>query len=167
MTATASYSDGAIPVTNKGNAYATGQIKAGSKTVTSNKIYGERKAFYGAFVTPIDITSGSAIRTNCIAKWHDDDVNSNSYCSGDGYTLAVPEGATQIVVCLYGKVLKAVHDVNAYGTNIQQNNVFVLQNNNTTIPGAEDYSAVEYNTYVYTVPGGLSANTYHISIGSN
>lgn len=61
ITASASYGDGSIPVTNKGNEYTTVQIKAGSKSATSSKIYGERKAFYGAFVTPIDLT-GTKIR---------------------------------------------------------------------------------------------------------
>lgn len=164
ITAKASYGDGTIPVTNKGNEYTTVQIKAGSKSATSNKLYGERKAFYGAFVTPIDL-DGTTIRSKCTAKWHDDDVDSNSYCSGDGYTLKIPEGATQVVVALKGKTIKAVHDVNAYGTNIQLNNVFVLQQSAVSIPGANSYTGVDYNVYVYSVPGGLGANTYHISIG--
>ena len=164
ITAKASYSDGTVPVTNKGNPYTTVQIKAGSKSATSSAIYGERKAFYGAFVTPITL-NGSAIRTNCTAKWHNDDVTSNSYCSGDGYTLTIPEGATQVVVALKDKTIKGVYDVAAFGTNIQANNVFVLQSGKVSIPGANDDPGADYNVYVYTVPGGLPANTYHISIG--
>lgn len=164
ITAKASYGDGTVPVTNKGNPYTTVQIKAGSKSATSSAIYGERKAFYGAFVTPITL-NGSAIRTNCTAKWHNDDVTSNSYCSGDGYTLTIPEGATQVVVALKDKTIKGVYDVAAFGTNIQANNAFVLQSGKVSIPGANDYTGADYNIYVYTVPGGLGANTYHISIG--
>ena len=166
ITAKATYSDGTIPVTNKGNSYASGQIKAGSKSKTSGAITGARKAFYGAFVTPISL-DGSSIRTNCTAKWHDDDVNKNSYCSGDGYTLDIPEGCTQVVVCLKDKVITAVHDVAAYGTNIQANNVFKLQEIGSSIAGANSYSPVTYNTYVYSVPGGLGKNTYHITIGNS
>ena len=176
ITAKATYGDGPIPVTNKGNEYPSQQIKGGSKTKTTDKIYGARKAFYGAFVTPISVTDGTTIRSACTAgsdgtkqvavKWHDDDVASNTYCSGDGCTLDIPEGATQVVVCLYNKVIKGVYDVNAYGTNIQLNNVFVLQPQQVSIPGANSYTGVNYNVYVYSVPGGLGANKYHISIGS-
>ena len=164
ITAKASYGDGAVPVTNKGNPYTTVQIKAGSKSATSSAVYGERKAFYGAFVTPIALT-GSEIRSKCTAKWHNDDVNSNTYCSGDGYTITIPEGATQVVVALKDKTIKGVYDVAAFGTNIQANNAFVLQSGKVSIPGANDYTGADYNVYVYTVPGGLGANTYHISIG--
>lgn len=164
LTAKASYGDGAVPVTNKGNPYTTVQIKAGSKSATSSAVYGERKAFYGAFVTPIALT-GSEIRSKCTAKWHNDDVNSNTYCSGDGYTLTIPEGATQVIVALKDKTIKGVYDVAAFGTNIQANNAFVLQSGKVSIPGANDYTGADYNVYVYTVPGGLGANTYHISIG--
>ena len=164
ITAKASYGDGTVPVTNKGNPYTTVQIKAGSKSATSSAVYGERKAFYGAFVTPITLT-GSEIRSKCTAKWHDDDVTSNTYCSGDGYTLTIPEGATQVVVALKDKTIKGVYDVAAFGTNIQANNAFVLQSGKVSIPGANDYTGADYNVYVYNVPGGLGANTYHISIG--
>ena len=165
ITAKASYGDGAVPVTNKGNPYTTVQIKAGSKSKTSNTLYGERKAFYGAFVTPIDATSGTSIRQNCTAKWHDDDVTSNTYCSGDGYSLAIPEGATQVIVALKDKSIKGVYDVAAFGTNIQANNAFKLQSNKVSIPGSNDYTGVDYNVYICEVPGGISKNTYHISIG--
>lgn len=164
ITAKANHTAGSVPVTNKGNPYTGVQISAGNKSATSNAITGARKAFYGAFVTPIALNSES-IRNNCTAKWHDDDVNSNTYCSGDGYTLTIPEGATQVVVCLYGKTLKNCYDVAAFGTDIQLNNAFVIQETGASIAGANNYSPVTYNTYVYSVPGGLGANTYHIKIG--
>lgn len=47
ITATATYEDGAMPKTNIGNDYATGQIKAGSKSTTSSAITGYRAWFHG------------------------------------------------------------------------------------------------------------------------
>lgn len=47
ITAKANYADGAMPKTNIGNDYAAGQIKAGSKSKTSNPITGYRAWFYG------------------------------------------------------------------------------------------------------------------------
>ncbi len=47
ITATATYGDGAIPTTNLGNEYATGQIKGGSKSATSAAVTGYRKPFWG------------------------------------------------------------------------------------------------------------------------
>ena len=47
ITATATYGDGAIPTTNLGNEYATGQIKGGSKSATSAAVSGYRKPFWG------------------------------------------------------------------------------------------------------------------------
>ena len=57
VSATATYGDGAIPVTNTGNAYSTGQIKAGSKTGTSSAIVGYRSYFYGADASGATIDS--------------------------------------------------------------------------------------------------------------
>lgn len=168
ITAKASYGNGTIPVTNKGNAYAAGQIKASSKQATSSKIYGERKAFYGAFTDAIDISSGVVIRNNCIAKWQTDDVDTNAWCSGDGCTLSIPEGTTQVVVALLKEsthqAITGVYDKEAFGTNISGS--FPLTKT-TSIPGLNSYTGAEYYVYVYSVPGGLPANTYHITTGAS
>mgnify|MGYP006927582779 CR=1 FL=1 len=47
ITAVAQYEDGAIPNTNTGNPYPSGQIKKGSKTGASGTITGYRNSFYG------------------------------------------------------------------------------------------------------------------------
>ena len=52
LTATVSHSDGAIPVTNTGNSYADGQIKADNVVGTSGVIKGFRPFFYGMSKTP-------------------------------------------------------------------------------------------------------------------
>ena len=47
MVATATYGDGAIPVTNLGNAYPAGKIVAGSKSKESSGYVGVRYMFWG------------------------------------------------------------------------------------------------------------------------
>lgn len=57
ITATANYGDGAIPVTNLGNEYADGQIKAGSKSSSTGSITGYRQIFYGVNNSTEPLTS--------------------------------------------------------------------------------------------------------------
>ena len=47
ITGSVGYSDGAIPVTNLGNNYTSGQIKAGTKTLSKGTLTGYRNWFYG------------------------------------------------------------------------------------------------------------------------
>lgn len=49
VSVTVSYGDGAIPLTNLGNEYADGQIKAGSKNASSSAVKGYRGWFYGYY----------------------------------------------------------------------------------------------------------------------
>lgn len=55
ITATATYGDGAIPVTNLGNECAAKQIKEGSASASKNLIVGYRPNFYGFKTTAINI----------------------------------------------------------------------------------------------------------------
>jgi hypothetical protein len=64
ITAKASYSQGAIPVTNLQNPRENLRIAAGSKSKTSGTLTGYRAFFYGAIAT--DEISGSSIRNNLI-----------------------------------------------------------------------------------------------------
>ena len=47
ITGSVNYSDGAIPKTNLGNNYTSGQIKAGTKTLSKGTLTGYRNWFYG------------------------------------------------------------------------------------------------------------------------
>lgn len=169
ITAKATHTAGTVPVTNKGNPFVpasitatSGQIQEGTKTKTSSAITGARKAFYGAFVDAINLNSNE-IRTKCTSKWHTDTTTCAWY-TGAGYELIVPDQTTQVVVCLYGKTLKGVYDKAAFGTDIKDS--FKIQTS-TAIPiqGANEYTGVNYNVYVYTPDAALGANTYYIAIG--
>ena len=55
INAEASYDDAAIPVTNKGNPYAEGQIKAGRVSKTSSTITSYRNTFYNHRIVVLKI----------------------------------------------------------------------------------------------------------------
>ena len=57
ITATATYNDGAIPLTNLKNEYPSKQIKAGSASTTKNLVTGYKPNFYGFKTTAIDLDS--------------------------------------------------------------------------------------------------------------
>lgn len=57
ITLTANYGDGVIPLTNIGNEFPQGQIRAGSKTFETGHIFGYRPFFYGVDNSTDEITS--------------------------------------------------------------------------------------------------------------
>lgn len=92
ITATANYGDGAIPVTNTGNEYAAGQIKAGSKSATtSTAITGYRSFFYGV----LDTSSADAPLTSEIIRGL---TNGGAYNGTKTFTLNGSATAKRIVV---------------------------------------------------------------------
>ena len=101
VSATAEYEDGAIPVTNTGNPYASGQIKAGSKTGTSAAIVGFRSYFYGqdASDAPIDsdfirnnLTNSGEVLSSKTISWKAADLEGIKR-----YIVAIPESANKSV----------------------------------------------------------------------
>jgi hypothetical protein len=151
ITAKVTYSDGAIPLTNVGNEYATGQIKAGTKSVTSNGYTGYRKAFAGSKTEAVELTSA-----NIRALTYNGNVSTTSF------NLAILEGAKQVIIAVpKNKSLKKVEDQGAFGTDIVSS--FELKSAN--VEGANSYTAIAYNVYVYAPATALGANTYKVTIG--
>lgn len=165
ITAKATHGEGVPALSNTGNA-GSGAFKfaAGSKSATSGSISGYRKQFYGAQVTPIDITS-DAIRTLNSAT---PGATFNGKYAGNnknGFLITVPEGCRQVVIALYGKTLKNVFDNAAFGTDIKGSFVEVSATSSVSIAGANNYTGVNYNVYVYAPAAALGANTYDCVIG--
>lgn len=166
ITATAAHTAGAYAKSNIGNV-GTYQFTAGNKSATSKKITGYRAQFYGAQITPIDLTSDK-IRGLNSCKPGNTTTPPNGALAGksqNGFSITIPDKCTQVVIALYGKSLKNVFDSGAYGTDIVGSFVEVSANSAIAIAGANNYSSANYKVYVYAPDAALGANTYYAVIG--
>lgn len=163
ISATATYGAGAVPVDNLGEALvdsdelASCQISAGSASKTGAAIKGFRNAFYGAKVAPIELTS-DAIRGL-----------SKSVSTSNTFSITIPDRAKQVVIAVpEGRIVKAVADVGAFGTDI----VGSFVKSTVSVGGADATAeaigahAKDYNVYVYTPAVELGANTYNITLAN-
>ena len=149
VSVTTTHTAGAVPKTNLGNDYAAGQIQSGTKTANSDAVTGFRSMFAGAVVTPITIDSDS-IRGLTGKKGQ----------FAKTFSLTIPEGCKQVVIALpNGHTLTKVLDVGAFGTDI----VGSFQLQTAQVEGLNNYTAAEYNVYVYAPDAALGANTYDVT----
>lgn len=95
FTGTATYSDGAIPVTNLGNQYAAAQIKSGDVTITSKTatMTGWRRIFGGG--TTAATLDSAAIRSLAQLKKTNESVPTTS--GGKGIIINAAKGSTKVV----------------------------------------------------------------------
>ena len=155
ITATATYEAGAMPKTNIGNDYPAGQIKAGSKSKTSENITGYRNSFYGTFADKATALSSDSIRGLT--------ASNKALSNGSTFSITLPVGA-QSVVFAYPATLRdvtSVKDVN--GLNAEIKGAFtqsVVQ-----VEGANAYTAKDYKVYRTDFAEALGkANTYTVTI---
>lgn len=149
VSVTTTHTAGAVPKTNLGNDYAAGQIKAGTKTANSGAVTGFRSMFAGAVVTPITIDS-DGIRG----------LNGKKGQFAKTFSLTIPEGCKQVVIALpNGHTLTKVLDIGAFGTDI----VGSFQLQTAQVEGLNNYTAAEYNVYVYAPDAALGSNTYNVT----
>lgn len=158
ITATATYGDGAVPVTNVGNAYAAGQIKAGSKSATSSAITGYRNMFYGCMTTKSELTSDvirGLTKSGAAVK------------AGKTFNMNIPVGTLRTVIAVPVSVgvsaLASVIDVN--GMSAQINTVFNANTVQVDVKGANDYAAVPYIVFYEDASApSTEANTYKVTL---
>lgn len=155
ITAKANYSDGAVPVTNVGNAYASGQIKAGSKSATvSTAVSGYRNTFYGSLTEKKEVDS-AVIRG--LAK------SNKALANGSTFNVSVPVGAMRVVIA-YPATLEdvaSISDVNGLGAEIKSSFV----KSSVVVTGANDYTGIEYKVYTIDFANANdTANTYAVKI---
>lgn len=155
ITATATYTDGAMPKTNIGNDYPAGQIKAGNKSKTLGNITGYRNSFYGTFEDRATALSSDSIRGLT--------ASNKALSNGNTFNITLPVGA-QSVVFAYPATLRdvtSVKDVN--GMNAAVTGAFtksVVQ-----VEGANGYEAKDYKVYRTDFAEALTtANTYTVTI---
>ena len=159
ITAKATYGDGAIPVTNLGNQYTAGQIKAGSASKTSDSLVGVRYMFWG----PMTDASAELNSANIRALSHKEAAAKktlDTFGAGTGagtsakkVVVAVPAGY-KVTKVLMPSALNA--DVTA---------LFVKQSSQVQVEGANAYAAAAYDVYVYQPASIDAGETYTVTIG--
>ena len=155
ITVKATYDAGAIPVTNLGNPYPTGQIKAGSASKTSNQLVGVRYMFWG----PMTDASAELNSANIRALAH-------NKASGTGTlsTFGAGAGAKKVVVAVPAgrKITKVLMPSALYA---DATALFVKQSVQVQVEGANAYAATAYDVYVYQPASIDAGETYDVTIG--
>lgn len=154
VTATGNFSEGAIPVTNVGNEYASGKIVASSKSATSSAITGYRNSFYGTLTEKGELTS-DIIRS--LGK------SNKALTNGSTFDITIPVGATRVVFA-YPATLRdvsSVKDVN--GMNAEISGAF--RKSNLSVEGLNNFQGIDYKVYVTDFAEAVAtANTYKVTI---
>jgi hypothetical protein len=154
ITAKATYNDGAIPVTNLGNPYPDGQIKAGSASKDSGTLLGVRYMFWGPMTTDGTIDS-AAVR----ALGHN-----KATATGTLATFGAGAGAVKVVVAVPSdKKITKVLMPSALNADVTA--LFVKQSSTVQVNGANNYAAAAYNIYVYQPASIDAGETYSVTIG--
>ena len=155
ITAKAAYEAGAVPVTNLGNEYAAGQIKAGSKQATSLAITGYRNSFYGTMEAKDEITS-DVIRGLA-------GVSGAALANGSTFDVEIPVGAMRVVIAYPATLrdISSVKDVNGMSAEISSS--FVPQT--VSVEGANGFQAIDYKVYTLDFANANdTANTFTVTI---
>lgn len=155
MVATATYGDGAIPVTNLGNEYPAGKIVAGSKQANSKDYVGVRYMFWG----PMTDAGAELSSANIRALAHKEAAAKKTLGSfGPG------EGAKKVVVAVpVGHKITKVLLTSSMNADITSS--FVKQSSTVSVEGANNYAGTAYDVYVYQPASIDKAEVYAITIG--
>ena len=154
IVATAQYGDGAIPVTNLGNPYKAGQIKAGSATANSKEFKGVRYMFWGPMTEDTALNSASIralSKKEAVSKKTLDTFGAGA--DAKKVVVAVPAGY-KVTKVLMPSAMNADATAN-----------FVKQNTQVQVEGAEGYAATAYDVWVYQPASIDSSETYAVTIG--
>lgn len=155
MIATATYGDGAIPVTNLGNEYPAGKIVAGSKSKESSNYVGVRYMFWG----PMTDAGAELSSANIRALAHKE-AGSKKTLS----TFGAGAGAKKVVVAVpAGYKITKVLMPSALNADVTA--LFVKQGTQSQVEGANAYAAAAYDVYVYQPASIDAGETYSVTIG--
>lgn len=156
ITAVANYGDGNIPVTNLGNSYTDGQIKASYASAIKGGLVGYRKTFFGTLENKDELTSAT-IRT----------LNSTTAASknGDALVVNIPVGAYRVVFAYPASLndLDSVTDTNGLYAEILSGFTMI----NLDVNGSNGYEAKPYKVYYIDYANANNdANTYTFTIAA-
>ena len=155
ITAKATYNEGAVPVTNLGNPYPAGKIAAGTASKDSNELKGVRYMFWGP-MTDADMALNSA---NIRALAH-----KQASSTGTLSTFGAGAGAKKVVVAVpAGRKITKVLMPSALNADVTA--LFVKQGSQSSVEGAEGYTAASYDVYVYQPASIDAGETYSVTIG--
>lgn len=154
ITAKATYTEGATPVTNKGNACPSKKISAGSVSKISSAITGYRNTFYGTLSAKTTLDS-SVIRG--LGK------SNAELANGAKFNITIPVGALRVVIA-YPSTLRAVSsilDVNGMNANITSS----FASSTVSVEGANGATAIDYRVYTLDFASANdTANTFAVTI---
>lgn len=156
ITSAATYTDGTVPVTNVGNTYVSGQIKAGTATKTvATAITGFRNSFYGTMTEKNDVDS-AAIRA-LTGK------SGKALANGAKFNVTIPVGALRVVIA-YPATLRdvsSISDVNGMGAEIKSS----FSSTTVTVEGANGFTGIAYKVYTMDFANANdTANTFAVTI---
>lgn len=134
ITATATYTDGDIPLTNIDNPIKELAIKAGSVSKTSAPLKGYRKTFFGITMDNEELTSDSIREL---------ESSTSGMKDGSVFSINVGEGAARVVIA-YPANLGNISSVKKDGT-YEIADKFEMTT--MEIEGANGYKPIEYKVY--------------------
>ena len=154
ITAKATYNEGSIPVTNLGNPYPAGKIAAGSASKDSDILQGVRYMFWGPVTDDVELNSA-----NVRALTHN-----KASATGALATFGAGTGAKKVIVAVPSdrKITKVIMPS---ALNADVTALFVKQSATVNVEGANGYTAVPYNIYVYQPASIDAGETYTVTIG--
>lgn len=154
VTVTATYNEGAIPVTNLGNPYPEGKIAAGSASKDSANFVGVRYMFWGP------MTEDTALNSASIRALSHKEAAAKKTLT----TFGAGAGAKKVVIaCPAGYNVTKVLMPSAMNADATAS--FIKQAGTVMVEGAEGYTAVAYNVWVYQPAAIDSTETYAVTIG--
>lgn len=155
ITAKATYNEGTVPVTNLGNPYPAGKIVAGTANKDSSELKGVRYMFWGP-MTEADAALNSA---NIRALAHKDATGAKTLG-----TFGAGAGAKKVIVAVpAGRKITKVLMPSALNADVTA--LFVKQGSQSSVEGAEGYTAAAYDVYVYQPASIDAGETYSVTIG--
>lgn len=168
--AEATYSDGAVPVTNLGTVYASAQLKSAKLTKTASAtMTGWRKMFIGSVATDAEINEATIKSLSYAVKADAKTVTvqaNGSAASGASAGVKLVDGAVKIIVALpSGRTLKNVNLVSASNTPITDDytkNTFTQVQVSGATAGE---NLADYTVYVYKPASIDSGEVHNITIG--
>ena len=154
ITATATYGDGAVPVTNLGKDYPAGKIVGGSKSKDSSALVGVRYMFWGSVTSDVELNSAN-IRGLKYNKATD---------TGALTTFGAGTNAKKVIVAVpVGREITKVLMPSALNADVTA--LFVKQGTQVDVEGANGYTAAKYDVYVYQPASIDAGETYAVTIG--